>query len=255
MSFIFLSFFPPLQVHSSKSNKISLVGGFRLMLTEGGLRSLWRGNGINVLKIAPETAIKFMSYEQVRNCFCKNETFFTHFILWHDNDMLLNIHASTLGAAMAGGMVSFVFCPSVCPYIHSHISPVFINTISQSWVEGISPNLARTFAWTGRQIFSGSLWPHETSLWTLLKNSLANYDTAWHKCRCDEVMIFNTGREDCDNVFCEPVILITPHVFFCCCYSIRSCYHRTVKRLRHTRGLWLDHWLGPRHRQPFTQWR
>eukprot|EP01137_Pigoraptor_chileana_P016101 Opistho-2@434 len=47
----------------------SVWGEFRRLIVEGGFRSMWRGNGVNVVKIAPETAIKFLAYESAKTLF------------------------------------------------------------------------------------------------------------------------------------------------------------------------------------------
>jgi solute carrier family 25 phosphate transporter 23/24/25/41 len=44
---------------------MSVINGYRYLINEGGVTSLWRGNGINVLKIIPETALRFTFFEEV----------------------------------------------------------------------------------------------------------------------------------------------------------------------------------------------
>lgn len=54
-----------LQVYGSKT-EMRLLDGMWNMIKEGGIRSLWRGNGTSVVKIAPESAFKFAAYEEIK---------------------------------------------------------------------------------------------------------------------------------------------------------------------------------------------
>ncbi|KAG5666949.1 hypothetical protein PVAND_014954 [Polypedilum vanderplanki] len=76
-----------LQVQHGKQ---SIANCFREMLKEGGWKSLWRGNGINVIKIAPESAMKFMVYEQVKK------------VIRGNNERPLGIYERFVAGAVAG---------------------------------------------------------------------------------------------------------------------------------------------------------
>lgn len=72
---------------------------FTMMLREGGITGLWRGNGINVLKIAPESAIKFAAYEQIKR------------LIKGDSKQNLGIYERFCAGALAGGISQTAIYP------------------------------------------------------------------------------------------------------------------------------------------------
>ena len=44
------------------------------MIAEGGVRSLWRGNLMNVIKVSPETGLRLMSYEAFKRLLGQTDT-------------------------------------------------------------------------------------------------------------------------------------------------------------------------------------
>ncbi|GBP10304.1 Calcium-binding mitochondrial carrier protein SCaMC-2 [Eumeta japonica] len=90
-----------LQVNPTRENMSKC---FSKMINEGGITGLWRGNGINVVKIAPESAIKFAAYEQVKRL-----------ILGERKNQPLEIHERFIAGATAGAISQTVIYPLEVP--------------------------------------------------------------------------------------------------------------------------------------------
>ncbi|XP_065359412.1 calcium-binding mitochondrial carrier protein SCaMC-2 isoform X1 [Calliphora vicina] len=82
-----------------QTHKTGISDSLRYMLREGGLRSMWRGNGINVLKIAPESAIKFAAYEKIKR------------LIRGDDKRQMTIGERFMAGAAAGGISQTAIYP------------------------------------------------------------------------------------------------------------------------------------------------
>ncbi|XP_024971716.1 calcium-binding mitochondrial carrier protein SCaMC-1-like isoform X5 [Cynara cardunculus var. scolymus] len=85
-----------LQVQTSNA---SIASAVKNIWKEGGILSFFRGNGLNVIKVAPESAIKFYTYEMLKN-----------FIGGDGKDDI-----GTSGRLLAGGMAGAVAQTAIYP--------------------------------------------------------------------------------------------------------------------------------------------
>ncbi|KAB7499906.1 Calcium-binding mitochondrial carrier protein SCaMC-2-A [Armadillidium nasatum] len=91
-----------LQVHGLKHFR-TLTECFQYMMKEGGVRSLWRGNGINVLKIAPESALKFAAYEQAKRLLVRSSS--------GSADREVSVYERFVAGSFAGGFSQSAIYP------------------------------------------------------------------------------------------------------------------------------------------------
>ncbi|CAK5058472.1 unnamed protein product [Meloidogyne enterolobii] len=78
----------------------TVPSALRYLHKEGGILSFWRGNGINVTKIAPESAFKFMAYEQMKRI-----------VKWKTGHSQLNMLERFFAGGCAGALAQTIIYP------------------------------------------------------------------------------------------------------------------------------------------------
>ena len=66
LSLFFILFNKIIAQAAAPGSKSSMAQGMRDMYTQGGIKGFFRGNLINCIKIAPETAFKFLFFDEIK---------------------------------------------------------------------------------------------------------------------------------------------------------------------------------------------
>jgi len=146
-----------LQVHGGRK-QTSIKETFSYMLNEGGVKGLWRGNGINVLKIAPESALKLSAYEEIKK------------MIKGDDKRELEITERLLAGSAAGAFAQTVIYPL-------EVMKTRLALRKTGEFKGIFDFAKDMFKAEGLKVFYKGYWPNLCGIIPYAGIDLAVYET------------------------------------------------------------------------------
>ena len=146
-----------LQVHGSRK-QTSVTNTMRYMLDEGGVKGLWRGNGINVIKIAPESALKFWAYDEMKK------------LIKGDDRRDLEIHERLMAGSCAGALSQTVIYPL-------EVLKTRLALRKTGQFQGILAFAKEMFEAEGLKVFYKGYWPNLFGIIPYAGIDLAVYET------------------------------------------------------------------------------
>lgn len=146
-----------LQVHGGRK-QTSLSDTMRYMLDEGGVKGLWRGNGINVIKIAPESALKFWAYDEMKK------------LIKGDDRRDLEIHERLMAGSCAGALSQTVIYPL-------EVLKTRLALRKTGQFQGILAFAKEMFEAEGLKVFYKGYWPNLFGIIPYAGIDLAVYET------------------------------------------------------------------------------
>ncbi|KAG9248682.1 mitochondrial carrier domain-containing protein [Calycina marina] len=148
----------------------------------GGMRSLFAGNGLNVLKVMPESAIKFGSYEAAKRALARLEG--------HDDPQKINPYSKFVAGGI-GGMVSHMQCETVSGGLQGNA------LIRATWAKMRKQGGIRT-AYRGLGMGLVGMFPYsaiDLGTFELMKGAVTRHNAKLLGCHEDDAMpgSFTTG--------------------------------------------------------------